>query len=743
MSISDSLGGDFDLEYVVRDSARNAVSDTVRNAFFVDSEYPRKEAPLRSHPDSIFSPGFGVSPGFKDSLHFAFKVSDNHSRSENALTYDVYADTVEGSKAFKISREKLTTKSDSSQVWTWDGTDSTGTFLEEGEYRIKVKVWDEAKNALTLVSNVVEIDTARPSLVDQKYDPFNNIYSLIFDDTIDIETFMSAFDTLSIQGAAWGDTVWTVKKEGTTDSVWVVKVDTLVIPLQPDSVLVQTIPDSSFESRIVSTVDSDTLRFRLQQRPEEEDYNRMFEDAKGVAIPILDLSDPLNIRDLAGNPAFPIAPNLAVEPDTIIIDRDGISDSLLTKITEGLKLIASTDTVKEEGTHLRVLDRRRGKMTVRAKGVPDTAAITRVNLTFRSTKDTPKLWGRWRLASERNSGLEMRSFETGGGMTTLLQWENGQENVDATRAESQRGRSKLAKTSSLQRVRKATQRENADTTSIHTKWDDTDDVVASITVFNRVFDPADPANFYKTMTFNIILDNTPPSIENLRPRRGEKVSPQPEISAFVEDTTAGVDRDRVGLKLVRIDSGDTTEVRLSVPPGTSKLAPKNNLVISPMVFIAYIPQRLKDQNTGGLIGGEYQATLTIFDRAGNHTDTTETFQVVSGTIIDLINYPNPFDYGENNGEEGTIIKYVLGQAFSTVGINIFDVSGALVKRFRMGDLGTDAGEQGEHKVKWDGKTDFGEMLANGVYYCELVVESKDGKEKRDYTKMAVLWGYGK
>ncbi len=70
------------------------------------------------------------------------------------------------------------------------------------------------------------------------------------------------------------------------------------------------------------------------------------------------------------------------------------------------------------------------------------------------------------------------------------------------------------------------------------------------------------------------------------------------------------------------------------------------------------------------------------------------------------NQPNPF-------RQGTAIRYqipVPGQ----VSLGIYDIAGRLVKNLFDGEK-----EAGEYRAIWDGRTDEGEDVSTGVYYCRL------------------------
>jgi len=128
------------------------------------------------------------------------------------------------------------------------------------------------------------------------------------------------------------------------------------------------------------------------------------------------------------------------------------------------------------------------------------------------------------------------------------------------------------------------------------------------------------------------------------------------------------------------------------------------------------------------VGLAHQFTVVAKDKQGNETQKTITFEIEKSPIVDLATYPNPFAPGQMvGGEEGAVIRYVLNQRMN-VDINIYDVAGHLVRRFK------DAGQEGiNDKVRWNGKTEGGDVVANGIYICELVAG-----EYRKYWRIAVV-----
>ena len=77
----------------------------------------------------------------------------------------------------------------------------------------------------------------------------------------------------------------------------------------------------------------------------------------------------------------------------------------------------------------------------------------------------------------------------------------------------------------------------------------------------------------------------------------------------------------------------------------------------------------------------------------------------------LANYPNPF-----NPE--TWIPYHLANAVD-VTISIFDVNGTLIRQLDMGHQTAGYYTARSRAAYWDGRNEFGEQVATGVYFYQL------------------------
>jgi len=76
------------------------------------------------------------------------------------------------------------------------------------------------------------------------------------------------------------------------------------------------------------------------------------------------------------------------------------------------------------------------------------------------------------------------------------------------------------------------------------------------------------------------------------------------------------------------------------------------------------------------------------------------------------NYPNPFN-------SGTTIEYNL-TIESQVEINIYNIRGQIIKTF------TNKNQiAGVHKIDWDGKSNEGNDMPSGLYFCRVNISSNN------------------
>jgi hypothetical protein len=132
-----------------------------------------------------------------------------------------------------------------------------------------------------------------------------------------------------------------------------------------------------------------------------------------------------------------------------------------------------------------------------------------------------------------------------------------------------------------------------------------------------------------------------------------------------------------------------------------------------------------------LAAGTHNIRVHALDNGGEIT-TREATNLIVQTTGDTkiygvpLNYPNPFD----PGSQSTIISYNLSKS-SNVTLSIFDMSGSLIAK-RNYTSGAAGGRAGYNEVSWDGTSDAGGIVGNGIYIYLVIVDGKvveNGKGK--------------
>jgi hypothetical protein len=143
--------------------------------------------------------------------------------------------------------------------------------------------------------------------------------------------------------------------------------------------------------------------------------------------------------------------------------------------------------------------------------------------------------------------------------------------------------------------------------------------------------------------------------------------------------------------------------------------------------------------------GTYLLQVQGADRNGNLSGKMEykiQFEVQTENAISyFINYPNPFT-------TSTKFIYTLtgSNPPSDYKVQIFTISGKLIKEISKEELGVlSVGRNQLTNYSWDGKDEFGDQLANGVYLYKLIINdsSKDVKHIENSTDNFFKNGFGK
>ena len=145
-------------------------------------------------------------------------------------------------------------------------------------------------------------------------------------------------------------------------------------------------------------------------------------------------------------------------------------------------------------------------------------------------------------------------------------------------------------------------------------------------------------------------------------------------------------------------------------------------------FVRYPLAKLKE--------GPYKISVKAWDTANNPGEGVAEF-IVAGNgktaLEHVLNYPNPF-----TTHTGFQFRHHLSEVNLKVQIRIFSVSGRLVKTI-FADAFSENGSVTD--IGWDGKDDFGDDLARGVYLYKIHIESARNSnlaQESDFEKLVIL-----
>ncbi|GAB4252067.1 MAG: hypothetical protein Tsb0034_30860 [Ekhidna sp.] len=231
---------------------------------------------------------------------------------------------------------------------------------------------------------------------------------------------------------------------------------------------------------------------------------------------------------------------------------------------------------------------------------------------------------------------------------------------------------------------------------------------------------------------NPVLDVT---FDGFHILNGDVVSPDPLISIVMRDDNPFISKsDTVGINLSLKLPGETSQferVNFSDP----------RLVFTPAsesqdFEIAYSPGPLED--------GIYALRIQAEDESGNQAgaDPYEiSFEVINAsTITHFYPYPNPFS---------TSCRFVFTLTGSEIPdeikIQIMTVSGRVVREITQDEIGPVRIGNNITSYAWDGRDEFGDELANGVYFYKVFTNTNGNALERRATAgdRAFKHGFGK
>ncbi len=166
--------------------------------------------------------------------------------------------------------------------------------------------------------------------------------------------------------------------------------------------------------------------------------------------------------------------------------------------------------------------------------------------------------------------------------------------------------------------------------------------------------------------------------------------------------------------------------------------------------IKFIPAELPD-NTAGIImnpifklDGKYELMVESKDASNNKSGSNVyriSFEVINqSTITEVMNYPNPFS--TSTRFVFTLTGSVIPDYFK---IRILTISGKVVREITQDELGSIHIGRNITQYAWDGKDEFGDRLANGIYFYKVFtgIQGESIEKKETQADQYFKKGYGK
>jgi hypothetical protein len=234
---------------------------------------------------------------------------------------------------------------------------------------------------------------------------------------------------------------------------------------------------------------------------------------------------------------------------------------------------------------------------------------------------------------------------------------------------------------------------------------------------------------------NPLLDVT---FDGVRILNGDLVSAKPHILVSLKDEN----------KFLAINDTSAFNVFIKYPNQS------NNKPLYFLKDLAFTPASLPhnsckiDYNPSLLEDGVYELTAQGKDRSLNRSASTEykiQFEIKNKpSVTNVLNYPNPFS--TNTKFVFTLTGSEIPEVFT---IQIMTVSGKVVKNITKDELGALHIGRNITEYSWDGKDEFGDKLANGVYLYKVIIRLNDNMlEKantnadkffvKDFGKMVIM-----
>ncbi len=223
-------------------------------------------------------------------------------------------------------------------------------------------------------------------------------------------------------------------------------------------------------------------------------------------------------------------------------------------------------------------------------------------------------------------------------------------------------------------------------------------------------------NFYvKPDRINPLLNVT---FDGLHIMDGDIVSATPEILIKINDENRYLRMDNpelVSIYLSKKGAPEEHKVEIHDSLSNQQLFWTPSNLPENIAEMLYTPQKLDD----GIYTLRVQATDASKNESGEE-DFRVTFEVINkSTISEILNYPNPF-----SSSTQFVFTLTGAEVPDEVLIQIMTVTGKIVKEINLSEVSNLRIGRNITDYTWDGRDEFGDLLANGVYLYRVIVRNK-------------------
>ena len=233
--------------------------------------------------------------------------------------------------------------------------------------------------------------------------------------------------------------------------------------------------------------------------------------------------------------------------------------------------------------------------------------------------------------------------------------------------------------------------------------------------------------------FRVAGDNTNPildvTFDGIRILNGDIVSPSPTIVAVLKDDNTSL----------LVDDVNNFDFALQALPNNQSFPVDltgSNVNFIPADSTNNFCARVEYTPEPPLESGDYILYVQAKDASGNlsgdRSINTEFTVIKESSVTNVVNYPNPFSTSTE-----FIFTLTGSQVPDVFTIQIFTLSGKVVKEITKEELGNVRIGVNRSSYKWNGTDDFGSKLANGVYLYRVITSEVDGEAVGQFENKAI------